>query len=214
MAAQQRALQAAIKGMESAGMEATSPAVAALTASLQLLEQDMGNLRAQRKAALPTPVLADRAVRARDEQMAKTKRTAQMLTKTDELILKLQARKLELTKQLGEQQAKSDRLAAEASVLAAKVAAEAMSSPPQQLPPPPPVAVDSHVAQELPADEADPLQAELDALDVFMSTEGTESGLGVSRKPSGDSLLPAPKLARRDGAAPPTSPTAAGHDGR
>jgi hypothetical protein len=212
MAAQQRALQAAIKGMESAGMEATSPAVAALTASLQLLEQDMGNLRAQRKASLPTPVLADRAVRARDEQMAKTKRTAQMLTKTDELILKLQARKLELTKQLGEQQAKSDRLAAEASVLAAKVAAEAMS-PPAQPSPLPRASVDPHARQELPADDADPLQAELDALDIFMATEGTEGGAGVARKPSGDSLLPAPKLARREGASPPTFPTAMGHEG-
>jgi hypothetical protein len=50
-------------------------------------------------------------------------------------------------------------------------------------------------------------------LDVFMAHEGTESGLGVARKPSGDSLLPAPKLARRDGAAPPTSPTAVGQAG-
>jgi hypothetical protein len=133
--------------------------------------------------------------------MAKTKRTAQMLTKTDELILKLQARKLELTRQLGEQQAKSERLAVEASVLAARVAAEAVS--PSPLPTPPLV----------PAEEADPLQDELDALDVFMATEGTEGGAGVARKPSGDSLLPAPKLARRDGASPPTSPAAVGHQG-
>jgi hypothetical protein len=144
--------------------------------------------------------------------MAKTKRTAQMLTKTDELILKLQARKLELTKQLGEQQAKSDRLAVEASVLAARVAAEAMSPPPLQPPPLAPASIVALAGQAPPAEEADPLQDALDALDIFMATEGTESGNGVARKPSGDSILPASKLARRDGASPPTSPTAVGRD--
>jgi hypothetical protein len=139
-----------------------------------------------------------------------------MLAKTEELLLKLQARKLELTKQLAEQQAKSDRLAAEASVLAARVAAEALAPLPASRPPPPPLDADALLFRQS-AETVDPLQADLDALDAFMATEAAAGSLaggsGVARKPSGDSLLPASKLARREGGSAPTSPTAAGSEG-
>jgi hypothetical protein len=138
--------------------------------------------------------------------MAKTKKTAHLLAKTDELITKLQARKLELTRQLAEQQTKSDRLAAEASVLAARVAAEALA-PPNLAPPPPPASArdDEHALLFQQSKEADPLLAELAALDELMASAGADENLGVARKPSGDSILPAAK--RREGASGPSSPT-------
>jgi hypothetical protein len=194
---QHRALQAAIKAMVAVGMSDSCPAVAALSASSVILEQEMATLRAQRTAALPTATLAERAVRDRDAQMAKTKKTATMLSRTDLLIEKLQVRKLELTKQLAEQQAKSDRLAAEASALAAKVAAEALAPKPSPQPRPPPSEADD---MEDAADDA--AQKELDALDLFMSTEGT----GTSRPLEGDDQPMAKKAPRKGHASTPSSP--------
>jgi hypothetical protein len=189
--------------MQEAGMDAASPAVAALVASLQLLEHDIAGLRAQRTAALPASVLADRAVRDRDAQMAKTKKTAHLLAKTDELLTKLHARKLELTRQLAEQQAKSDRLAAEASVLAARVAAEALAPSHATFAPPP--HPHSGGGMENAASD-DPYLEELAALDELMATAGADGGSGVARKPSGDSILPAAK--RRESGSGLLSPTA------
>jgi hypothetical protein len=190
--------------MQEAGMDAASPAVAALVASLQLLEHDIAGLRAQRTAALPASVLADRAVRDRDAQMAKTKKTAHLLAKTDELLTKLQARKLELTRQLAEQQTKSDRLAAEASILAARVAAEALA-PSQATFAPPPAPPHSGGGMEN-ANSDDPYLEELAALDELMATADAEGSSGVARKPSGDSILPAAK--RRESGSGLLSPTA------
>jgi hypothetical protein len=63
----------------------------------------------------------------------------------------------------------------------------------------------------------DLLQEDLDALDAFMATEAAAGSLaggsGVARKPSGDGLLPASKLARREGGSAPTAHTAAGSEG-
>jgi hypothetical protein len=175
-----------------------------LEASLALLDDEIGTLRVQRDKELPLAVKCQRAVRDRDNALAKTRATAEEMAKNEDLINKLLRRQQELVERMAVQQKKADDLAQRASELSVALAQAGCPTMPAAPLPPPPSAGHSVADQEAELPDAPMLTAQETAeAEAYLARLDQEWQTAV--RPGAALAEPAAKKLNTMGVAPPSA---------